>query len=363
MKKKQTSIIAYYLPQFHPIKENDEWWGKGFTEWTNVAKARTLFKDHYQPRVPADLGFYDLRLKEVRLAQSELAKEAGVSSFCYWHYWFGEGKELLEKPLKSVVDDKSIDFPFCVAWANHSWEKKRWNADVSRLSKELLIEQKYPGKKDIDDHFFSLLPAFKDKRYYKIQNKLVFTIYKAEDIPDLAYFINRWQYLAKKNGLIGFYFIGHTSNLENVDSSLYNLMDAINLHLLSSVFKESRFRNLISLIFKRPLNVVPYSKALYSWENNIIKKEKVYPSIYPNWDTTPRMGTGGTVLNNSTPKLFKKHVGRILKMVGHKNEENRVVFLKSWNEWAEGNYLEPDLKFGKEYIIALANSLKESENS
>ena len=159
---KKAHVIAFYLPQFHPIPENDEWWGKGFTEWTNVGKAKPLFCRHYQPRVPADRGYYDLRMPEVRNAQAELAKEAGIDAFCYWHYWFGNGKQLLEQPLKMVVEQGKPDFPFCLAWANHTWYKKRWNSDVSRFSQEVLMEQQYPGIQDIDDHFYTMLPVFRD---------------------------------------------------------------------------------------------------------------------------------------------------------------------------------------------------------
>jgi hypothetical protein len=359
MEKSNTKVIAFYLPQFHAIPENDIWWGKGFTEWTNVAKAKPIFKGHYQPNVPADLGFYDLRMPDVKESQAQLAKEAGVSAFCYWHYWFGHEKQLLEKPLQQVVETGAPDFPFCLAWANHSWQKKSWNSDVSRLSKELLIEQEYPGKKDVDHHFFTMFPMFKDTRYFKLHGKLVFVIYCIEDIVDSDYFIDRWQQLAIDNGLPGFYFVGHTSKIDNVDSELYKKLDAINLHLLSTIFNETKYNRLMAWILNKPFNVVSYAKAMFKWENDIFKKDKIYPTIYPNWDTSPRMGVIATILKDSTPEHFKKHVKRVLKMISHKNESDRVIFLKSWNEWAEGNYMEPDLKFGKGYIRALKEALDE----
>lgn len=160
-------FIAFYLPQYHIIPENNEWWGPGFTEWTSVARAKPLFRGHKQPHIPADLGFYDLRVPETREAQAQLAKEAGVEGFCYWHYWFGNGKRLLERPFTEVVSSGKPDFPFCLAWANHSWYKKQW--DLKAKGKDiLLIEQKYPGVKDYEDHFYALLEAFKDKRYIKV---------------------------------------------------------------------------------------------------------------------------------------------------------------------------------------------------
>ena len=160
-------ILAYYLPQFHPFKENDEWWGKGFTEWTNVARAKKLFLGHYQPHIPADLGFYDLRVPEVREQQAELARMAGIEAFCYYEYWFGNGRQLMELPFEEVVSTGKPDFPFCLCWANHSWYKKLWDPQKKGKDK-LLIEQKYPGKDDYINHFNHLLPAFRDNRYVRV---------------------------------------------------------------------------------------------------------------------------------------------------------------------------------------------------
>ena len=274
MENNQPKIIAFYLPQFHPILENDKWWGKGFTEWTNVAKAKPLFKNHYQPHIPADLGFYDLRLPETKEAQVQLAREAGVSAFCYWHYWFGGGKQLLEKPLQDVLATGTPEFPFCLAWANHSWQKKSWNSEVSRLSKELLIEQTYPGRKDIDAHFYTMLSTFKDDRYFQLHNKLVFMFYSIEDIPDSDYFIDRWQELAIENGLPGFFFIGHTHKIKNIRSKKYIKLDAINLHLLGNAFTESKYKRIMSFIFNRLTNVYYYEKVMHKWEDIIFKKNK-----------------------------------------------------------------------------------------
>jgi hypothetical protein len=359
MEKINTKVIAFYLPQFHTIPENDMWWGKGFTEWTNVTKAKPLFKGHCQPNIPADLGFYNLRLPEVKEAQSNLAKEAGVSAFCYWHYWFGKGKQLLEKPLQDLVQSGAPDFPFCLAWANHSWQKKSWNSAVSRLDKEMLIEQEYPGKQDVDDHFYTMLPMFEDKRYYRLHNKLVFVLYCVEDIVDSDYFIQRWQKLATENGLPGFFFIGHTSKIDSINKNVYKRLDGINMHFLSHCFNESKYNNFFAWFLNRPLNVVNYSKAMKHWEDDIFKRDRIFPTIYPNWDTSPRMGVVATILKGSTPELFKKHVKRILQLISNKKDNDKVIFLKSWNEWAEGNYIEPDLKYGTRYIKALKEALDE----
>ena len=197
-KKNKVKIIAFYLPQFHPIPENDKWWGKGFTEWTSVGRAKKYFKGHEQPKVPADLGYYDLRLPEVREEQAELAKEAGVSAFCYWHYWFGNGKQLLENPLQEVVRLGKPDFPFCLGWANHSWINKSWNRESQTIVGKVLIQQNYPGKEDVDLHFSAMLPMFKDSRYFRIHDKLVFLIYAPSHFPEFDYFRRRWNAFYRK---------------------------------------------------------------------------------------------------------------------------------------------------------------------
>ena len=155
-------LISFYLPQFYPTPENDEWWGKGFTEWTNVGRAKPLFKGHYQPKVPADLGYYDLRIPEVREQQADLAREAGIEGFCYWHYWFGNGKRLLDRVFREVVETGKPDFPFCLCWANESWHKKFWNMDGT-TDKQILAEQVYEDEEGNTKHFYALLDAFKDK--------------------------------------------------------------------------------------------------------------------------------------------------------------------------------------------------------
>lgn len=359
---KKATIIAFYLPQFHPVPENDSWWGKGFTEWTNVGKAKSLFKNHYQPRVPADLGYYDLRVDEVREAQAALARNAGISAFCYWNYWFGNGKRLLEMPMNRVVETGTPDFPFCLGWANHSWENKNWNANDQNKKTKLLIEQQYPGKDDIDAHFYALLPVFSDKRYFKIKNKLAFLIYDIEAIPDFDYFKDRWQKLCAENGLPGFFFMAHTEEKEKLDSKLFQSCDAVNLSLLKNPFcgEDSfkfKLRRRLGRILKRPFNVVRYSNAIEKLDDDIFARDNVFPTIIPNWDHTPRLGLNGTVYHQSTPELFNEHVKRILNLISNKNKEDKIVFLKSWNEWAEGNYIEPDIVHGTSYLDALKDAV------
>ena len=354
MMSRKARVIAFYLPQFHPVRENDEWWGKGFTEWTNVAKARPLFRGHYQPRIPADLGFYDLRLPQVREAQAELAKEAGIDGFCYWHYWLGGGRQLLEKPLEEVVKCGKPDFPFCLGWANHSWLKKLWNPEVSRFSQEMLIEQTYP-EGDIDLHFNTMLPVFKDERYMKADGRLIFVIYAPLLIPDLKAFVSRWQELAEANGLPGFYFIGQAKKGETDDIRL-GCLDAVNFECIYDFFHQTRMRKLVSYLLHRPI-ITPYKDILRIYDLDVLKCDSIIPSVYPSWDLTPRRGSIGTVFTGSTPELFAKHVEQIINATHPIADGEKIVFLKSWNEWAEGNYIEPDLKFGKGYIKALHDVL------
>ena len=203
MNERKIKPLAFYLPQYHPIPENNEWWGEGFTEWTNVSKATPLFPGHYQPHIPSDLGFYDLRLEEARIAQADLAKQYGIEGFIYWHYWFGNGKTILERPFNEVLESGRPDFPFCLAWANQSWTGI-WHG----LENQILMEQQYPGKEDYEKHFYHVLPAFQDKRYIRVDGMPVFFVYLPQELPDSNAFIDQWNELAIKNGLDGIYFIG-----------------------------------------------------------------------------------------------------------------------------------------------------------
>ena len=356
--KESVKVIAFYLPQFHPIKENDEWWGKGFTEWHNVVKAKPLFRGHYQPKLPADLGFYDLRLPETREAQAQLAREAGVYGFCYWHYWFGNGKRLLERPFNEVVESGKPDFPFCLAWANHSWYAKTW--DPNKKDK-LLIEQLYPGVEDNEKHFYEVLPAFKDERYIKIDGKPVFAIFKPLLVDNVKAFINQWQELAKKNGLPGIYFVGQGSQ-KDFNAILEAGFDAINHEEVNGVHAHQStlvrgLKQIIRVVLKRP-RCYDYPKAMSKMIIPEDRREDVFPTICPNFDHTPRSGTRGLVYTNSNPKTFYNHVRQILDVVSPK--QNRIVFMKSWNEWGEGNYMEPDEKYGKGYIEAMRKALDDS---
>jgi len=366
MSNKKTRIIAFYLPQYHPFPENDEWWGKGFTEWTSVGKAKPLFRGHYQPKVPADLGYYDLRLPTVREQQAELAREAGIEGFMYWHYWFGNGKQLMSDIFDEVLESGKPDFPFCLGWANHSWYAKDWNSNDIKKDK-ILIEQTYKGELDYRKHFEKVLPAFKDQRYIKMDNKPVFLIFDPINLPED--FIPLWNKWAKEEGFVdGIYFIAYakTHQINSKEEVLKKGYSAVTFERLKELYyRKNMSQKLLFLIkaiitkalFNRPVFMKDYKKAYHYFVDEKDKCNDVIPFLLPNWDHTPRSGKKGLLLTNSTPEYFKKHARMVLSIV--KQKENKLIFLKSWNEWAEGNYMEPDLKFGKKYIKALWEAIEE----
>lgn len=375
-------VIAFYLPQFHPVPENDKFWGKGFTEWTNVAKAKPLFRGHEQPRIPADLGFYDLRIQEVRKAQAELAKEAGIEGFCYWHYWFGNGKEVLELPFDEVVKSGEPDFPFCLGWANHDWTTKTWKKDKNAVKETMIFKQEYHGVEDHIKHFYRLLPAFKDHRYIKVDGKLLFAIYGARRFPDMVGFIELWNKLAIENGLNGFHFVALVPSIFDVDLKKMSILDQ-EIENNFNAFFEMGFDavNSINLkyaelktggILHKGFNAVmrrfapglfieqyDYRKIMEKFYSPIDKNENVYPQLLAGWDRSPRSGRKAIVYYNTTPETFKFAAQQAIKCVEPKQEEHRIIFLNSWNEWGEGAYMEPDLRYGKAFIENLRKVLEE----
>ena len=355
-------LIAFYLPQFHSIPENDEWWGKGFTEWTHVAKAKPLFRGHHQPNLPADLGFYDLRVPETRVAQAELARTYGLEGFMYWHYWFGNGRRILERPFNEVLASGEPDFPFCLGWANATWTGI-WYGTPNRI----LIEQTYPGLRDYQDHFRAVLKAFTDHRYIQIDGKPVFFVFRPHELPEPKRFTDCWRELAVKAGLQGMYFVGIPSEIwETWDpknhgfdaSALNNLfpafleVDRIPNNSLNSICRRltgKPIKQIYRDILERP-KIYSYEKAVQTAVSSLSDKFMQFPGVVPNWDNTPRSGINGIVLHNSTPKLFRAHLRQAIQQVAHRDYDKRVVVVKSWNEWAEGNYLEPDQRFGTAYL-------------
>jgi glycosyltransferase involved in cell wall biosynthesis len=360
-------LIALYLPQFHPIPENDEWWGKGFTEWTNVAKAKPIFIGHQQPNLPADLGFYDLRVPEAREDQADLARQYGIEGFCYWHYWFGGGRRLLERPFTEIVQSGKPDFPFCLAWANHTWSGI-WHGCPDKI----LIEQTYPGVEDYTAHFYAMLDAFRDPRYLKVNGRNIFAVYKPRDLKEPELFMDTWRELAIKEGLGGFHFVamvdfpwdppagGFDAYTSNPPVAMVTRQDVepLNGEIVQETLKWRYFTK-----------EKPALPQIYSYRSFIehafpqnVRTPNCYPCVVPNWDNTPRSGSNGFVLHDSTPELYEQHLSEAVSLVADRPADERVVFLKSWNEWAETNYLEPDLRWGRAYLEATCRAVAHEGN-
>ena len=355
---KKIKPIAFYLPQYHPIPENDVWWGKGFTEWTNVAKARPLFTGHWQPRLPADFGFYDLRVSEVRQAQAQLAAQYGIHGFCYWHYWFGNGKRLLERPFNEVLESGTPDFPFCLAWANETWTGI-WHGAPNKV----LIEQTYPGIEDYKDHFYSVLQAFKDERYIKVDGKPVFLIYRPYNF-NFSVFLELWHELALNEGLPGIHFIAVSEDSNLLQNGFSGLVfNAPSITMNSILNRKIKNKTFLQRLFNNEqeslLKVVDYT----DYVNEIVKQKSDfphYPLLLPGWDNTPRANNRGYVLLNSTPEVFRKLCSHCVQKSSQLESSEQFVFIKSWNEWAEGNYMEPDSKFGHDYLKVFKEELDKS---
>ncbi|MDR2919737.1 MAG: glycoside hydrolase family 99-like domain-containing protein [Tannerella sp.] len=354
-------VIAFYLPQFYPTDINNKWYGNGFTEWTNVRKAKPLFKGHYQPRIPTDLGYYDLRYPDTRQHQAQLAEEAGIEGFCYYHYWFGEGRRELEIPFNEILRLGKPDFPFCLCWANQSWYSKFWNKDTDREDK-LIIEQLYDSPEWVAKHFYSLLAAFRDSRYIKVDGKLLFMIYRPLEYPDIKKFIAHWRLLAMENQLNDFYFVGQAVNEAQASKILELGLDGVNIVRMNDFLHEFKYNNLFIKAFnklQRFLQMAPYHYDYKKISKYFIKpngmelRENVFPTLIPNWDHSPRSGKSGLVFYDSTPENFSVHLSKALNIVENKPDRQKIIFLKSWNEWGEGNYIEPDLKYGKGFLKIL----------
>jgi hypothetical protein len=350
-------VIAFYLPQFHPIPENDIWWEPGFTEWTNVSRAKPLYSGHLQPRIPSELGYYDLRVPENRENQARLAHEYGVEGFCYWHYWF-EGRRVLERPFQEVLVSGSPDFAFCLGWANQSWTGV-WHGAPDRI----LIEQTYRGESDARRHFEAVLPAFGDSRYLCVDGCPIFVVYMPHEMPDLCTFARLWRSWARAEGFPGLFFLGvHDSGWNACDNGMDGTIIANPWRVLQ-YRSPSRMRRIkarvlghdvaspVRRFFGWPTRV-PYEDVL-RWALPPELSDSEFPSVLPNWDNTPRSGDAGVVFTGSSPELFFQHLDQSIRAVESRPLERRLVFLKSWNEWAEGNFVEPDLQYGRGYLEAI----------
>ena len=364
--------IAIYLPQFHPIPENNEWWGKGFTEWSNVVTGKPLFKNHYQPHLPADLGFYDLRLHEVRIEQARLAKENGIYGFCYYHYWFN-GKRVLNKTLDDMLATNIPDFPFMYCWANENWTRT-WDG----FEKNVLLEQNY----NIDDHRRHMewlcTEVFSHQNYIKIAGKPVFVVYRNDCIPEMKKVVAIWQAIAKEKGFPGIYLM-HCENsrfrILDLDKEGFDAALQFQPYLSSIPQRKAQwYRRVIRKLTNnhlckwqndRIIPVVDYEKVVEAMTGEPLPKHKRYPGIMPGWDNTARRKDGRAfVIHGSTPDLYKKWLKHITVTFKPFSKEENFIFINAWNEWAEGNHLEPCLKWGNQYLEATKNIiLNEGQNN
>ncbi|MBJ7967348.1 MULTISPECIES: glycosyltransferase WbsX family protein [Bacillus cereus group] len=329
--------IAFYLPQFHEIPENDLWWGKGFTEWTNVKKAKPRFLGHYQPRAPLQDYYYNLLNLDVHKWQINLAKQYGLDGFCYYHYWF-KGKKLLEKPLELRNQCKEIDFPYCLCWANESWTRS-WDGK----DQEVLMRQEYGDESDWKEHFNYLLPFFKNKNYLNINDKPIFVIYRPASIPNLNKMLGLWNEWAQSEGLLGIHFVEMLTIFE--DKSDFPFDAAIEFEPMytlkkligntNSLHQEKKdFHLSYDFVWKRILN------------RQIKERENIYKGAFVDWDNSPRRKESALIMKGANPDKFKKY------LLQH-SKDTDFLFINAWNEWAEGTYLEPDEKYGYKYLEAL----------
>ena len=368
-------VIAFYLPQFHEIPENNEWWGKGFTEWVNVKKAVPLFDGHVQPRIPLNNYYYDLTDREAQIWQANLAKKYGVYGFAYYHYWFN-GKLLLEKPAENMLKDEEVDIPFCFSWANEPWT----NVWVSQTNSKVLLQQTYGGQEEWLAHFEYLLPFFKDRRYIKTDGKPLFIIYRPDIIPNLDDMIDFFQKKAKEAGLPGIDFAyqhlaAAKEKMENDSKFEYNIhFEPIyaefqlgkNSHKLlreikrkiSDFFERHTNLNIRSITTRRGLKVFDYDTVWRNILNRQPYSSKCVPGAYVDWDNTPRKGLNGKVHKGACPEKFKKYFHEQVKRTKEIYHQN-MIFVYAWNEWAEGGYLEPDERFKYGYLEAIHDVLED----
>jgi hypothetical protein len=336
-------LIAFYLPQFHPIPENDEWWGKGFTEWTNVARARPQFRGHHQPHLPADLGFYDLRLPEARQAQANLAREYGIHGFCYYHYWFN-GKRLLERPFAEVLASGRPDFPFCLCWANENWTR-RWDGH----EEEILVAQQY-GEEDDREHIRWLVDAFRDERYIRVGGKPLFLVYRVNQLPDPVRTASVWREGARRSGVSEIFLCRVESFAgERDDPAKIGFDAAVEFQPDWCHFGPARCRG--------PNEVYDYASVVERMLHKAPPGYTRFPCVMPSWDNAARRSSGATILHGSTPQLYQQWLTRVLLKRECGKGTDGIVFLNAWNEWAEGNHLEPCQRWGRAYLEATRDAL------
>jgi len=370
--------IAFYLPQFHSIPENDAWWGEGFTEWVNVKNAKPLFENHYQPRIPLDNNYYNLLDKQTMEWQIKLAKKYGIYGFCFYHYWF-DGHMLLEKPMENMLESKDINFPYCICWANEPWT----NAWKSDMDPKVLIQQRYGGKEEWKKHFEYLLPFFKDYNYIKNGNKPFFVMYRPEICDCLNEMLDYWNELAIEAGFDGIDFAYQQVSyylLKNKDESRFryrieyqpgyarfdvqnNRKGRFNFLLIKTYIRNLILKidkkigtNLNNKLTKKGLVIEDYDDLCKTIINRKGDDEKSIAGMFVGWDNTPRRGTRGRVCIGANPDKFEYYFRKQVENV-KSNYSNDMIFIFAWNEWAEGGYLEPDEKNKYGYLEAIKKVL------
>lgn len=361
-------LITFYLPQFHPIPENDQWWGKGFTEWTNVTAVRPRFEGHRQPQLPADLGFYDLRLSAAREAQAQLAQQYGIHGFCYYHYWFG-GERLLQQPFDEVLASGAPDMPFCLCWANESWTRA-WDG----LERQVLKKQDYSWQDHVD-HIEWFIQAFRDSRYIRIGGKPLLVIYRLQNIPDAAKVLAMWRETAENAGFPSIYVCAVRSGFyKGADKDFIDMgADAvIDFQPNSNDFPGAGFSKVGSYRLAKKLlpdalyqriklsvsanNLVDYRKMVEGllakvWPRDYVK----LPCVFPSWDNSARRKSA-VIIQNDDPSLYGQWLENAITKVQDYPAEERLVFVNAWNEWAEGCHLEPDAEMKHQFLQATASA-------
>jgi lipopolysaccharide biosynthesis protein len=339
-------LIAFYLPQFHPTLENDLWWGKGFTEWTNVTKAEPLFEGHRQPHLPGDFGFYDLRVRETRRDQIKMAKQYGMDGFCYHYYWFS-GKRLLNIPLDDMLADSESDMPFCLCWANENWTR-RWDG----ADHEILIAQKYLPDDDIN-FIKSLEPFFKDRRYIRVDGKPYFIVYRPKHLPDARKAVKVWRDYCRSIGL-GEIHVCAALTRGNKEYAEFGFDSAVEFppHNLSStnINSQLKFYN----HFRG--NVLQYAVIAQSYLDRTYSAARVFKTVFPSWDNTARAKQRALVVVNGVPENYEYWLAATIDIVKQSGRHDELIFINAWNEWAEGCHLEPDRWFGHEFLQATLNA-------
>lgn len=369
-------LVAMYFPQLHAIPENDEWWGEGFTDWDNVTAAMRHYEEHHQPRVPLNNNYYDQSELDTMLWQTDLAKEYGIFGFCHYHYWF-DGKQLLETPTNNLLDNKQVDFPFCLSWANETWSR-RWDAKEHHI----LIQQTHPPVKESwKRHFDYLIRAWTDDRAIRVDNKPVFVIYRPHRIPEIDQMLDFWRENAVKHGLEGLYLIAQKQYEHPLEEPLKNFDAEFQFQPFESIYSpdfesetlkqnkwvqllralpesvQSRLQDLEYRYFQR-LTFHDYDKV---WKHTIkIRKHAeltTFPGAFIDWDNTARYKKRATIFKGASPERFEYWFTRLVKSMPQRNLPENLIFINAWNEWAEGAYLEPDEKYGFRYLEAVKSAL------